>query len=126
MIKVKNMSKYDVKDISLAPSGHQKIEWVRNNMPLLRGFENEFIKSRPFDGVKISLSIHMHICRIVSDDVISIETFANENFFHCTLLQLIKADQRVSLSAVLLSFPRVFAVFPRRPGTDSGQLLQVL
>ena len=34
------MKQYDIKDISLAPSGHQKIEWVRNNMPLLRGLED--------------------------------------------------------------------------------------
>ena len=38
-----NMKQYDIKDISLAPSGHQKIEWVRNNMPLLRGLEDEFL-----------------------------------------------------------------------------------
>ena len=29
------MNNYDVRDISLAPSGHRKIEWVKNNMPLL-------------------------------------------------------------------------------------------
>ena len=34
--------KYEVKDIKLAPKGHQKIEWVRNNMPILRGLEEEF------------------------------------------------------------------------------------
>ena len=53
------MKDYDVRDISLAPSGHQKIEWVRKNMPLLRGLEEEFRQSRPFDGVKISLSVHL-------------------------------------------------------------------
>ena len=33
------MQLYEVKDISLAPGGHRKIEWVRHNMPLLRGLE---------------------------------------------------------------------------------------
>lgn len=53
------MKNYEVKDIKLAPSGHQKIEWVRNNMPLLRGLEEEFQKTRPFEGIKIGLSVHM-------------------------------------------------------------------
>ncbi len=30
------MENYEIRDISLAASGHQKIEWVKNNMPLLR------------------------------------------------------------------------------------------
>ena len=53
------MQNYDIRDISLAPSGHQKIEWVRNNMPLLRGLEEEFRETRPFEGIKISLSVHL-------------------------------------------------------------------
>lgn len=50
---------YEIRDISLAPSGHQKIAWVKKNMPLLSGLEEEFFKTKPFAGVKISLSIHM-------------------------------------------------------------------
>lgn len=50
---------YEIRDISLAPSGHQKIAWVKKNMPLLSGLEEEFSKTKPFAGVKISLSIHM-------------------------------------------------------------------
>ncbi|MGI6721631.1 MAG: adenosylhomocysteinase [Anaerovoracaceae bacterium] len=64
------MKDYDIKDIALAPSGHQKIEWVKRNMPLLSGLEEEFKKSRPFEGVKISLSIHMeaktaYLCKVL-------------------------------------------------------------
>ena len=51
--------KYDIRDISLAPYGHQKIEWVRDHMPLLRSLEEEFKKTKPFEGVKISLSVHL-------------------------------------------------------------------
>lgn len=63
--------KYEVKDIKLAPKGHQKIEWVRNNMPILRGLEEEFNERKPFEGVKISLSIHMeaktaYLCRVLA------------------------------------------------------------
>lgn len=53
------MEKYQVRDLSLAPSGHRKIQWVRDNMPLLRGLEEEFKKTRPFEGIKISLSVHL-------------------------------------------------------------------
>ena len=31
-----------VKDISLAPSGHLKIDWVKNHMPVLNSVENSF------------------------------------------------------------------------------------
>ena len=62
---------YEVKDISLAPSGHRKIEWVKNNMPLLSALEEEFRAQRPFEGVKISLSIHMeaktaYLCKVLA------------------------------------------------------------
>lgn len=50
---------YDIRDIKLAPSGHRKIEWVRNNMPLLRALEDEFKETKPFEGMKISLSVHL-------------------------------------------------------------------
>ena len=65
------IKEYDVKDITLAPSGHRKIEWVRNNMPLLRSLEDEFRESRPFEGIKISLSIHMeaktaYLCKVLA------------------------------------------------------------
>lgn len=53
------MEKYEVRDISLAPSGHRKIQWVRDNMPLLRGLEEEYRKTRPFEGIRISLSVHL-------------------------------------------------------------------
>ena len=53
------MNNYDIRDISLAPSGHTKIEWVKNNMPLLAALEEDFRKNRPFEGLKISLSVHL-------------------------------------------------------------------
>ena len=45
------MKDYEIRDISLAPQGHQKIAWVRDHMPLLRGLEEEFAKTKPFAGV---------------------------------------------------------------------------
>lgn len=57
--KGKKMENYQVRDINLAPSGHQKIEWVRNHMPLLRGLEDKFKAEKPFQGIKIALSVHL-------------------------------------------------------------------
>ena len=53
------MKQYEIRDISLAPSGHQKIQWVKNNMPLLAGLEEEFRQTKPFEGIKVSLSVHL-------------------------------------------------------------------
>ena len=41
---------YDIRDISLAPGGHMKIEWVRNNMPLLSALEEDFKKESPLQA----------------------------------------------------------------------------
>ena len=48
-----------IRDISLADQGRQKIEWVKKFMPILSGLEEQFINTKPFEGVKISLSIHL-------------------------------------------------------------------
>ncbi|MCL2580575.1 MAG: adenosylhomocysteinase [Oscillospiraceae bacterium] len=48
-----------IRDLSLAPGGHQKIEWVKKNMPLLRSLEQEFAQTKPFAGVKITVSVHL-------------------------------------------------------------------
>ena len=62
---------HDIRDISLAPYGHQKIEWVRDHMPLLRSLEDEFRETKPFEGVKISLSVHLeaktaYLCKVLA------------------------------------------------------------
>ena len=61
---------YDILDISLAPSGRDKIDWVRDNMPLLRSYEEEFTKTRPFEGIRLALSIHLeaktaYLCKVL-------------------------------------------------------------
>ena len=59
-----------IKDISLAPSGEMKIDWVVRNMPALRNIEELFIKEKPFTGLKIALAVHMeaktaYLCRVL-------------------------------------------------------------
>jgi adenosylhomocysteinase len=48
-----------IRDIGLAESGRQKIEWVRKNMPLLRELEERFTKEQPFKGVRLTVSVHL-------------------------------------------------------------------
>ena len=48
-----------VKDMSLAPSGHQKIQWVRDFMPALSGIEERFRREKPFEGLTIAVSVHL-------------------------------------------------------------------
>ena len=49
----------EIKDINLAPAGHQKINWVKDYMPTLSAIEKRFIETKPFAGMKISMSIHL-------------------------------------------------------------------
>jgi len=61
----------EVRDISLAPSGEKKIAWAWRNMPLLRAIREDFEKTKPFAGVKITLSVHMEaktacLCRTLA------------------------------------------------------------
>lgn len=49
----------NIKDISLAPSGADKIAWVQSYMPILNSIKEEFEKTKPFRGLRISMSIHL-------------------------------------------------------------------
>ena len=59
-----------IRDISLYPSGENKIEWVRRNMPLLNGIRADFEEEKPFTGLTIGLSVHLeaktaYLCRVL-------------------------------------------------------------
>ena len=49
----------EIRDINLAESGERKIEWVKRNCDLLRTLEKEFSESKPFEGKKVTLSVHL-------------------------------------------------------------------
>ena len=48
-----------VKDMALAESGRRKIEWVRDFMPVLSGIEARFEKEKPFEGLRVAVSVHL-------------------------------------------------------------------
>ncbi len=59
----------EIRDINLWESGARKIQWVKNNMPLLRSIEEEFVKTKPFKNIKVALSVHLeaktaYLCKV--------------------------------------------------------------
>ena len=60
-----------IRDIGLWQDGLLKIEWVRHNMPLLNGLEKRFSEEKPFEGLKIALSVHLeaktaYLCQVLA------------------------------------------------------------
>ncbi|MBD1918787.1 MULTISPECIES: adenosylhomocysteinase [Cyanophyceae] len=51
--------KYDVKDISLAAQGKQRIEWAGREMPVLRQIQDRFAAEKPLAGIRISACCHV-------------------------------------------------------------------
>src|SRR5436853_7928279 len=49
----------DVKDISLAPRGKDRIEWAAKDMPVLRLIRERFAKDTPFKGIRMSGCLHI-------------------------------------------------------------------
>ena len=61
----------EIRDINLAESGEQKIEWVKRNCDLLRTLEEEFSVTKPFLGKKVALSVHLeaktaYLCKVLA------------------------------------------------------------
>lgn len=60
-----------VRDVSLFKSGQQKIDWVKAHMPVLSGIERDFAESKPFEGLRVALSIHLeaktaYLCTVLA------------------------------------------------------------
>lgn len=48
-----------IKDIALAPTGHQKIAWVKEHMPLLNILNKRYAEKKIFDGLNMVVTIHL-------------------------------------------------------------------
>jgi len=48
-----------VADMSLAPEGHLKIDWVAAHMPVLNRIREQFEKEQPFKGLRVAISLHL-------------------------------------------------------------------
>lgn len=61
----------EIRDINLWESGKRKIDWVKQNMSILRSIEEEFSQTKPFSGLKVALSIHLeaktaYLCKVLA------------------------------------------------------------
>ena len=45
---------HDVKDLSLAPGGKNRIEWAGNQMPVLKILGERFAKEKPLKGLRLA------------------------------------------------------------------------
>lgn len=55
MTQVKN----EIKDISLAPIGEERIKWASSQMPVLNSIKQRFLKERPLAKTKITACCHV-------------------------------------------------------------------
>ncbi len=51
--------KYEIKDISLAPVGKQRIEWAGREMPVLRQIQDRFAQEKPLAGLRLVACCHV-------------------------------------------------------------------
>ena len=60
----------EIRDIKRAEEGELKIKWVQKHMPVLSALHHQFEIERPFEGLRVSVSIHLeaktaYLCRVL-------------------------------------------------------------
>lgn len=48
-----------IRNIDLAPQGKLKLDWVKTHMPLLNEVKQQFEASKPFEGMKVAICLHL-------------------------------------------------------------------
>ena len=61
-----------IRDISLHSLGRQKIEWVKEFMPVLRTLEKRIAKEKPLRGLRVSVCVHLeaktaYLCEVLRE-----------------------------------------------------------
>ncbi|NBD33587.1 MAG: adenosylhomocysteinase, partial [Cyanobacteria bacterium] len=51
--------KHEVKDLSYATLGKQRIEWAGREMPVLRQIRDQFAKDKPLEGIRMVACCHV-------------------------------------------------------------------
>lgn len=59
MTATSTLLKHEVKDLSLAPMGKQRIEWAGREMPVLRQIQDRFAQEKPFAGLRLIACCHV-------------------------------------------------------------------
>lgn len=62
---------YQIKDINLARKGILRIEWAKNNMPVLTSIMKDFKKNKPLKGLKIACCLH-----VTTETAVLVETLS--------------------------------------------------
>jgi adenosylhomocysteinase len=62
---------FKVRDLGLADSGRMRIEWAESRMPVLMRLREEYAKTQPFKGYKITGCLH-----VTKETAVLVETFA--------------------------------------------------
>ncbi|GEM86381.1 adenosylhomocysteinase [Meiothermus granaticius] len=50
---------YDVKDLGLADTGRERIQWAAQEMPVLRQIKERFERTKPLAGLKVAACLHV-------------------------------------------------------------------
>jgi adenosylhomocysteinase len=58
-MKGSNLMSHDIRDLSLAERGQQRITWAARHMPVLRQITAEFAAELPFQGRRVAASLHI-------------------------------------------------------------------
>ncbi len=61
----------EIRDAGLWESGERKMAWSKRYMPLLNSIEKEFLRDKPFAGLKIAVCLHLEaksavLCRVLA------------------------------------------------------------
>ena len=51
--------RYDVRDIELADTGRDRIDWAAGEMPVLAQIRERFEKEKPLDGIRVAACLHV-------------------------------------------------------------------
>ena len=60
----------EIRNLALAEKGELKIGWVQKHMPVLSALHRAYEEEKPFDGLRVSVSIHLeaktaYLCRVL-------------------------------------------------------------
>lgn len=50
---------FDIADPSLAPQGHQRLEWAGRRMPVLAALRQRYLETRPLEGRTVAACLHV-------------------------------------------------------------------
>lgn len=58
-IERKVRMEYDIKDVKLAKEGKLRIEWAKQNMPVLERISSRFLRDKPLKGIRLGACLHV-------------------------------------------------------------------